>query len=312
MKPSILTLLALLLGLSPQPISAAESKPGVAYAGWAVLALDPAVREEQPVLRGAGLGVVDLDSEGPAAKAGVNREDILVQLDDQRLFTPGQLRALLRSLSPGGSHKLRVLREGAIEELDLRLGEQPSSPEPTRELRQLRVPFELWNSESDWATQLADVVQQEPPADQGTETVEPSSLTMWLGDATEAWSSDVEVVILLQRESAESATPEVPIELPFPQPPADFAEGVGNFAATDEQGSVEVTQRGGRDHVIVRDWQGAVLYEGTMDSENDALLLRPLRPGLRQAVESSVGPDRVNAPRVDIDVWRVPMPPRIF
>jgi hypothetical protein len=314
MKPTILIVLALLVGLAPQQTSVAAEETGVAYAGLAVSILEPTVREGESVpLRGAGIEVVDLDPEGPAAMGGVRRNDVLLRLDDQRLFTPAQFRALLHTLSPGHVHRLQILREGTTDELDLRLGELKPNPEASGELQVVTVPFELWNSDPDWAEGLEDLIQQEPrAADQQAAAETPRWLAMLLGAEAKTWSNNIAVIILLKRETTELAAPEVLPDLSLPQSSAGATGEVGDFAIADDQGSVEVRQRGGRDFIIVRDAQGAVAYEGPMESSDDLLLLRPARPSLRQVVEDSFGPGRATASTVEIEVQQLKLPPRIF
>src|SRR2546423_2175277 len=61
---------------------------------------------------GAGLVVTYVAAEGPAAKAGVQKNDVLIQFDGQLLVHPSQLRKLVRMHKPGDSVKLEAYRAG--------------------------------------------------------------------------------------------------------------------------------------------------------------------------------------------------------
>jgi len=63
-----------------------------------------------------GAKISELESKGGASKAGLKKNDIIVELNGKTI--PGQetLRALLENLRPGDTVKLKVLREGESKE----------------------------------------------------------------------------------------------------------------------------------------------------------------------------------------------------
>lgn len=314
MQRWLLLILTWIYGLFVPPALAAESgSQDSAYAGVAVEPPALSAQEKWPILQGGGLEVVDLDPEGPSAEAGVRLNDILLQWNDQRLFNPGQLRALVRTLAPGSHHQLQVLRAGAVQAVDVQLGARSHGTNAVRELRVAKVPFETWNSDTDWPAQLEDLSPAElgVAADNVVREI-PNGLAEWLVDHAGTTTNSVEWLVLLQAKTNTAAVTRLPLPgaglsqaLPTPEPSAPLG-------MVDDQGSVEVRQRGGRMFAVVRDAQGAVLYEGPLESEEHFLLLRPLRPGLREIIERSVGPDRAVLPPVEVEVWRLNLPPRVF
>lgn len=73
-----------------------------------------------------GMLVVTVESQGPAAGAGVLQGDIVVSLDGRPVRQLEELFGALRGLEVGSSHRLRVVRAGQLNELDVTLGERAS------------------------------------------------------------------------------------------------------------------------------------------------------------------------------------------
>nr|MCU0253664.1 PDZ domain-containing protein [Acidobacteriota bacterium] len=85
-----------------------------------------------------GLGLSDVSgalvssvSEGSAAaRAGVERGDVIVSLDGKRVADGNELRNLVASTAPGSRVALGVLRDGSPKELTVTLGELAPKGEP--------------------------------------------------------------------------------------------------------------------------------------------------------------------------------------
>src|ERR1041385_1665370 len=71
---------------------------------------------------GDGLVVTYVQPDSPAAKAGVQKNDLLVEMGDQLLVHPLQLRKLVRRQAEGDSIKLTLYRSGKKETVSARLG----------------------------------------------------------------------------------------------------------------------------------------------------------------------------------------------
>ena len=95
-----------------------------AFLGVAVSALDDSLRShlQNQVSDGSGVLVEDVAEDSPAAKAGIQQHDILVTLDDQRLYSPEQLVRLVESDKPGRKVKLHVVRNGKSQDIEATLG----------------------------------------------------------------------------------------------------------------------------------------------------------------------------------------------
>jgi len=126
--------------LPPEPPRARprESFPvmmKVPYAGMRTEEAPEALCHHLPIPRGFGLLVAEVLKDSPAEHAGIQRHDILLRSDDQRLANPAQMHALIRSRKPGETMNFTVFRAGKewevrltlweTEEPEGRLGERP-------------------------------------------------------------------------------------------------------------------------------------------------------------------------------------------
>jgi membrane-associated protease RseP (regulator of RpoE activity) len=71
---------------------------------------------------GEGLVVIYVEPNSPAAKAGLQKYDILVEMGDQLLVHPGQLRKLVRLQKEGDAIKLSLYRGGKKQSATATLG----------------------------------------------------------------------------------------------------------------------------------------------------------------------------------------------
>lgn len=105
---------------------AAENKPAprkATYLGVAVEPVSETLQHQLRLPRGAGLSVVEVIAGSPAEQGGLKPHDVIERLDDQLLFNPAQLRALVRSLEPGQTAKIRLWHEGEARSVEVKLGE---------------------------------------------------------------------------------------------------------------------------------------------------------------------------------------------
>jgi serine protease Do len=74
-----------------------------------------------------GVLIGGVGDDSPAKKAGLLREDIIVQLDGKRVVQPGAFRNRVAMLAPGTEVLLTVLRDGQRKQITVTLGELPTS-----------------------------------------------------------------------------------------------------------------------------------------------------------------------------------------
>jgi serine protease Do len=74
--------------------------------------------------KGALVGNVDPDS--PGAKAGLQRGDVIIELNGQSVNGPNDLRLKVATMTPGTTVHLKVIRNGESRDVSLTLGEAPA------------------------------------------------------------------------------------------------------------------------------------------------------------------------------------------
>ena len=81
---------------------------------------------------GAGLVVIYVAPDSPAAKAGLQKNDVLAKLDGQLLVVPAQLRKLIQVHKQGDTVELVFYRAGKKQTVSATLGQGPRRIQPAR------------------------------------------------------------------------------------------------------------------------------------------------------------------------------------
>jgi hypothetical protein len=107
------------------PTATSQAQAARGYLGISIGRLPDPVRAQLPtaVPRDQGVLVEQVMQGSPAAKAGLQPFDILLNYNDQKLFSPEQLTKLVGSDTSGQPAKLTVVRGGNISTLEVTLGE---------------------------------------------------------------------------------------------------------------------------------------------------------------------------------------------
>ncbi len=121
-------------------VATSESQPIGGYLGVTIGQLPDSVRAQLPttIPPQQGILVEQVMEASPAAKAGLQAFDILLQYNDQKLFSPEQLTRLVGSDTSGQPVELTLIRGGQISTLQVTLAQnrlpesaqQRSRPEP--------------------------------------------------------------------------------------------------------------------------------------------------------------------------------------
>lgn len=105
-----------------RPIEAERELVDATYLGLSAVPLGIERAADLKIAEGAGLVVVEVAPDSPAAKAGVQKGDVLHHLDDQLLVNPGQLKVLIRARKAGDKVALVGTRKGDALKLTATLG----------------------------------------------------------------------------------------------------------------------------------------------------------------------------------------------
>ena len=153
-----------------------------AYLGIVVQDVTPAIAKAmgQSELRGALVG--DVKSSSPAGRGGLQRGDIILEVNGKPIADSNELRMNISMMKPDAAVKLKILRNGNQSDMTVNLGELPNpqaqakTEEGTSEGALQGVTLENLNSES--ASQLGlppttkgvvvtDISPSSPEADSG-------------------------------------------------------------------------------------------------------------------------------------------------
>ena len=83
----------------------------VTYLGVGIVELAPEIGGQLPIDPGTGLLVNEVLPDSPAARAGLQRGDVLARLNGQVLVTPKQLQTLIQNRKPGDQVEVTYFRK---------------------------------------------------------------------------------------------------------------------------------------------------------------------------------------------------------
>ncbi len=104
-------------------------KTGKVVRGW----MGIAIQEVTPALAKSfkipeqrkGVLISDVNENGPSAKAGLKRGDVIIAFDDKEVENVSQLRNMVARTIVGRTAKIKVLREGKEQILTVKIAERP-------------------------------------------------------------------------------------------------------------------------------------------------------------------------------------------
>ncbi len=109
---------------------AAEDATPKTWLGVVLDEISDAVASQLPLDPGTGLIVEYVSPDSPAAKAGLQKHDVLVRLDDQVLIAPVQLQTLIANRKDGDTVEVHFLRKGQPQMVTATLATQQPNEGP--------------------------------------------------------------------------------------------------------------------------------------------------------------------------------------
>lgn len=99
------------------------------YLGVVVQPISPAMAKALGQNEPKGALVGDVGAKGPAQTAGVERGDIILELNGKSINDANELRNTVSMMQPGETVKLKISRNGSVRDFSVKLGELPASKE---------------------------------------------------------------------------------------------------------------------------------------------------------------------------------------
>jgi len=96
------------------------------YLGVLIQDVTPAMAKAFKLDQARGALVGDVKDDGPAARAGLVRGDIIIELNGEEFTGKRELRLKISRMAPEAAVRLKIFRDGAEREVMLKLGELPA------------------------------------------------------------------------------------------------------------------------------------------------------------------------------------------
>jgi serine protease Do len=103
-----------------------------AYLGIMVQDVTPSIAKAMGEKEPMGALVGDVSASGPAQKSGLERGDVIVELNGKPITDSRELRMNISMMRPDTDVKLKVLRDGNAKDMTVKLGELPVDKEQAR------------------------------------------------------------------------------------------------------------------------------------------------------------------------------------
>jgi serine protease Do len=97
------------------------------YLGVSIQSVNPDMAKAFGLSQGGGALIGDVSPGGPAAKAGLQRGDIVLELNGSAVTGPDQLSLQISEMAPGSVAHLQVYRNGHNQSVDVTLGQYPEN-----------------------------------------------------------------------------------------------------------------------------------------------------------------------------------------
>ena len=101
----------------------ANGKVTRGHLGVAIQSVDPDMAKQFGLSQGGGALVGDVVPDSPAAKAGIQRGDVILELDGQPVSGPDELSVRISQTAPGTTVNLKLFRNGQPKNVSIKLNE---------------------------------------------------------------------------------------------------------------------------------------------------------------------------------------------
>ena len=107
----------------------AKGKVTRGWLGVSIQPLTPELAKSFGAKEAKGVLISDVVPDSPAAKAGLQPGDILLEFDGKKMDGPGDLQRAVGLTEPGKTAKIKVWRDQAEKTIEVRIGESPDERE---------------------------------------------------------------------------------------------------------------------------------------------------------------------------------------
>lgn len=97
-----------------------------AYIGVSTVTLTPDLQSQYDLSRSSGILVAQVSAGGPAARAGIQQGDIIVELEGEEMVESADLLMAIRDKKPGDTVEVSIDRNGEQMVIEVTLDERPA------------------------------------------------------------------------------------------------------------------------------------------------------------------------------------------
>lgn len=231
---------------APKP---AEKEP-IAFLGVLANELPEMLAEHTGLENGTGVVIASMDPDGPAAKAGVAVNDIIIKLDEKPINSQMDLSREVRAHKPGDKVRLDIIHKGKPAGIDVTLGVRPDlggialNRQPLDNMRLEGVPQEM-----------AERIRKALEGNAGG-----IHFDIGKGDPKQ-----LEDAVDQMRKRMEKALEGMDAKI---VPGAEIKQQA-NIRIGDPDGSVELHSKDGNKEATVRDHENNIVWTGPWETEQD-------------------------------------------
>ncbi len=208
------------------------------------------------VRNGEGVLVRSVMPDGPADKAGIKANDVIVTVDAKSALSPAELGKIIRSHQPGEEVKIGLIQAGKGTELTVTLGERPdrlARMGPGNAEQMMRME----GMPEDIAERLRDMIEGNMMQFQfDGEGIQPGAGFPDLQLDMKQMREEIEQLRQKQQDMLKQG---VPLEF----------NANTTIRMKDAQGSVELSTKDGQSKLTVRDREGEVEWQGPWNNDED-------------------------------------------
>jgi serine protease Do len=125
---SILLAAAMAVPAFAGPMAGSPASPDsrqTAYLGVTIGGVTPQQASALKLASTSGAVITDLDRDGPACRAGLKENDVIVGLDGSKIESPEQLGSIIQATQPGKTVTMTVVHSGETKDVKVTLGKWP-------------------------------------------------------------------------------------------------------------------------------------------------------------------------------------------
>jgi hypothetical protein len=248
------------------------------YIGVVTVSPPAALGAQLGLKEGFGLVVNEVLPDSPAAKAGLQKHDVLTMFNDQQLVDAGQFATLVRAAGKDTDATLTLLRAAKEQKVSVKIGERMAPQRMTlpggNELREQFERFKGPAQESlrkfqdkmkEYGEKMREYQErlknwQKNPSEQMPQPPAPPAL-----EPEHAGVRIDPADVLVQ------AQPGGPRKIRFwhPDGAVSYNTADAKVFIKDDNGEIEMSSKDGKRVVVAKDARGVVMFEGPIDTEEE-------------------------------------------